>query len=230
MAIEIKAPAFPESIADGEVGVWHKEEGDSVTRDELVVEIETDKVVMEVLAPKDGVISKIHATTGETILSEQPLCDLEPGTVTATPVADTASSKTVGQAVDAGDIADKAKTTFAPENTASLAIEHASSIAGGELIINGTFSHRSEMYGSADWESYSFETGPNVTMDTHNQLNISGTYKRETASGGTIKVVVYGTDVLDEDGRVSRAYDAGAFAWSELVAGRQFGVTLGYEF
>lgn len=129
-----------------------------------------------------------------------------------------------------GDIADKAKTTFAPENTASLAIEHASSIAGGELIINGTFSHRSEMYGSADWESYSFETGPNVTMDTHNQLNISGTYKRETASGGTIKVVVYGTDVLDEDGRVSRAYDAGAFAWSELVAGRQFGVTLGYEF
>ncbi|MFT6274925.1 MAG: 2-oxoglutarate dehydrogenase E2 component (dihydrolipoamide succinyltransferase) [Halioglobus sp.] len=108
MAIEIKAPAFPESIADGEVGVWHKEEGDSVTRDELVVEIETDKVVMEVLAPKDGVISKIHATTGETILSEQPLCDLEPGTVAATPVADTASSETADQAVDAGDIADKA--------------------------------------------------------------------------------------------------------------------------
>ena len=49
MAIEIKAPAFPESVADGEVAVWHKAEGDSVTRDELLVEIETDKVVMEVV-------------------------------------------------------------------------------------------------------------------------------------------------------------------------------------
>ena len=49
MAIEIKAPAFPESIADGEVAAWHKAEGEPVARDELIVEIETDKVVMEVV-------------------------------------------------------------------------------------------------------------------------------------------------------------------------------------
>ena len=61
MAIEIKAPAFPESVADGEIATWHKGEGDAVSRDELIVEIETDKVVMEVLAPEDGVITKIHA-------------------------------------------------------------------------------------------------------------------------------------------------------------------------
>ena len=61
MAIEIKAPTFPESVADGEVAAWHKQEGEAVSRDELIVEIETDKVVMEVVAPEDGVISKIHA-------------------------------------------------------------------------------------------------------------------------------------------------------------------------
>ena len=71
MAIEIKAPAFPESVADGEIATWHKEEGDAVTRDELIVEIETDKVVMEVVAPEDGVITKIHAQEGDTIESEQ---------------------------------------------------------------------------------------------------------------------------------------------------------------
>ena len=53
MAIEIKAPAFPESIADGEVAAWHKAEGEAVSRDELIVEIETDKVVLEVVAPAD---------------------------------------------------------------------------------------------------------------------------------------------------------------------------------
>ena len=55
MAVEIKAPAFPESVADGEVVAWHKGEGDAVKRDELLVEIETDKVVMEVVAQSDGV-------------------------------------------------------------------------------------------------------------------------------------------------------------------------------
>ncbi len=61
MDIEIKAPAFPESIADGEVAAWHKSEGEAVARDELIVEIETDKVVLEVVAPADGVITRIHA-------------------------------------------------------------------------------------------------------------------------------------------------------------------------
>jgi 2-oxoglutarate dehydrogenase E2 component (dihydrolipoamide succinyltransferase) len=85
MAIEIKAPAFPESVADGEVASWHKAEGESVSRDELIVEIETDKVVMEVVAPEDGVLAKIHAQEGETIQSEQLLATLEPGAAGASP-------------------------------------------------------------------------------------------------------------------------------------------------
>lgn len=82
MAIEIKAPTFPESVADGEIAAWHKREGEAVSRDELILEIETDKVVMEVVAPEDGVISKIHAAEGETIQSEQVLAVLEPGAAT----------------------------------------------------------------------------------------------------------------------------------------------------
>lgn len=59
MAIEIKAPTFPESVQDGTIATWHKEVGDTVSRDDLLVEIETDKVVLEVVAPADGVLSEI---------------------------------------------------------------------------------------------------------------------------------------------------------------------------
>jgi 2-oxoglutarate dehydrogenase E2 component (dihydrolipoamide succinyltransferase) len=83
MAIEIRAPAFPESIADGEVAAWHKTEGEAVSRDELIVEIETDKVVLEVVAPADGIITKIHALKGDTVHSEQLLATLEQGRGTA---------------------------------------------------------------------------------------------------------------------------------------------------
>ena len=100
MAIEIKAPAFPESIADGEVAVWHKAEGESVSRDELIVEIETDKVVLEVVAPQDGVITSIHAQQGETIESEQLLATLEPGAVTASSPASSAERGKSGDDVD----------------------------------------------------------------------------------------------------------------------------------
>jgi len=100
MAIEIKAPAFPESVADGEVATWHKQEGDSVQRDELLVEIETDKVVMEVVAPESGVLTKIAAQEGETILSEALLAIIEPGAVAASPAA-ASESAAVSAAPDA---------------------------------------------------------------------------------------------------------------------------------
>ena len=75
MTVKIKAPAFPESVADGVVSAWHKAPGDSVARDELLVEIETDKVVMEVVAPEPGVIEAIMVAEGETITSEAVLAD-----------------------------------------------------------------------------------------------------------------------------------------------------------
>ncbi|WP_330220001.1 biotin/lipoyl-containing protein, partial [Pseudomonas sp. BMS12] len=73
MAIEIKAPTFPESVADGTVATWHKKPGDAVQRDELIVDIETDKVVMEVLAEADGVLAEIVKNEGDTVLSGELL-------------------------------------------------------------------------------------------------------------------------------------------------------------
>lgn len=69
MTIEIKAPTFPESVADGTVATWHKQPGEAVARDELIVDIETDKVVLEVVAPADGVIESIAKNEGDTVLS-----------------------------------------------------------------------------------------------------------------------------------------------------------------
>lgn len=87
MAIEIKAPTFPESVADGTVATWHKQPGDAVKRDELIVEIETDKVVMEVLAETDGVLVQIAKNEGDTVLSAEVLGTIEAGAVAAAPVA-----------------------------------------------------------------------------------------------------------------------------------------------
>ncbi|MGQ4877617.1 2-oxoglutarate dehydrogenase complex dihydrolipoyllysine-residue succinyltransferase [Billgrantia sp. LNSP4103-1] len=73
MATEIKAPTFPESVAEGSVAAWHKKPGDSVERDELIVEIETDKVVLEVVAPEAGTLSEVLVEEGDTVQSEQVL-------------------------------------------------------------------------------------------------------------------------------------------------------------
>ena len=95
MTVEIKAPAFPESVADGVVSVWHKQPGEAVARDELLVEIETDKVVMEVVAPEPGVLESVVAAEGETITSEALLAVLAPG---ASPVADSSATQLAAEA------------------------------------------------------------------------------------------------------------------------------------
>jgi len=97
MTVEIKAPAFPESVADGVVSAWHKGPGDSVARDELLVEIETDKVVMEVVAPEPGVIKAIMVAEGETITSEAVLATLTAGAAgTQAPAAEVSTSGEAG--------------------------------------------------------------------------------------------------------------------------------------
>lgn len=83
MAIEIKAPTLPESVPDGTIATWYKEEGESVSRDELLVDIETDKVVLEVIAPADGILKSIHKLAGDTIVSNELLAVFEEGAVPA---------------------------------------------------------------------------------------------------------------------------------------------------
>ncbi|MDD0843674.1 2-oxoglutarate dehydrogenase complex dihydrolipoyllysine-residue succinyltransferase [Pseudomonas sp. Gutcm_11s] len=104
MAIEIKAPTFPESVADGTVATWHKKPGDAVKRDELIVDIETDKVVMEVLAEADGVLAEIVKNEGDTVLSGELLGKLgAPGAAAAAPAAAPAAAAPAAAAPAAGD-------------------------------------------------------------------------------------------------------------------------------
>ena len=81
MSIEIKTPTFAESISEGTVAVWHKQVGDPVKRDDVLVDIETDKVVIEIFAPADGVLIEILKEEGEVVESEDPLALLEEGVV-----------------------------------------------------------------------------------------------------------------------------------------------------
>jgi 2-oxoglutarate dehydrogenase E2 component (dihydrolipoamide succinyltransferase) len=83
MAIEIKAPTLPESVPDGTIATWYKKEGQQVSRDELLVDIETDKVLLEVVSPVDGVLRKIHKEAGSTIVSSDLLAVIEEGAAAA---------------------------------------------------------------------------------------------------------------------------------------------------
>jgi 2-oxoglutarate dehydrogenase E2 component (dihydrolipoamide succinyltransferase) len=77
MAIEIKSPTFPESVADGTVANWVKKEGDQVNQDEIIAEIETDKVVLEVVAPSDGVLTKILKKEGDIVNSAEVIGEFD---------------------------------------------------------------------------------------------------------------------------------------------------------
>lgn len=83
MTIEIKAPQLPESVPDGTIATWYKNAGDAVTRDELLVDIETDKVVIEVVSPSDGVLKEILKNSGDTIVSNESIGVVEPGEAAA---------------------------------------------------------------------------------------------------------------------------------------------------
>ncbi len=79
MSIEVKVPVLPESVADATIATWHKKVGDFVQRDENIVDLETDKVVLEVPAPVDGYIREIIKPEGETVTSDQVLAKFEEG-------------------------------------------------------------------------------------------------------------------------------------------------------
>jgi 2-oxoglutarate dehydrogenase E2 component (dihydrolipoamide succinyltransferase) len=83
MATEIKAPVFPESVADGTIATWHKKVGEPVSRDEVICDIETDKVVLEVVAPADGSLVAIIKGEGDTVLSDEVIAQFEAGAVAA---------------------------------------------------------------------------------------------------------------------------------------------------
>ena len=110
MSIEIKTPTFPESVADGTVATWHKQPGEACSTDELIVDIETDKVVLEVVAPADGVIKEIIKGEGDTVLSEEVLATFEAGAAaSAAPAAAAAPAEAPAAATDADKVGPAAR-------------------------------------------------------------------------------------------------------------------------
>ncbi|WP_413284001.1 2-oxoglutarate dehydrogenase complex dihydrolipoyllysine-residue succinyltransferase [Vibrio sp. MA40-2] len=92
MTIEILVPDLPESVADATVATWHKKPGEAVARDEVIVDIETDKVVLEVPAPEAGVLDAIIEEEGATVLSKQLLARIKRGAVAGEPTSATTST------------------------------------------------------------------------------------------------------------------------------------------
>jgi 2-oxoglutarate dehydrogenase E2 component (dihydrolipoamide succinyltransferase) len=129
MATEVKVPALPESVSDATIASWHKKAGDAVRRDENLVDLETDKVVLEVPSPVDGVLKEIRFQEGDTVTSSQVLAVIEEGAAAeaapAKPAAEEAKpaakeeKKEAPQAAEAPKAA-KAEAPRAAGDTASL--------------------------------------------------------------------------------------------------------------
>lgn len=114
--IEIKAPSFPESVADGTVATWHKQPGETCVRDELIADIETDKVVIEINAPADGTLLEIIKVEGEIVLSNELIGRFESGNIVEAPapavVVDEEQSPATGELI----ISPAAKKMMAENN------------------------------------------------------------------------------------------------------------------
>jgi 2-oxoglutarate dehydrogenase E2 component (dihydrolipoamide succinyltransferase) len=154
MTIEIKAPTFPESVADGVVSAWHKAAGESVARDELLVEIETDKVVMEVVAPAPGVIDAILIGEGETILSEALLATLVEGEAavvpqaSAAPDSDSPAPVAIAAASDSVPMGPAVRTLLDEHGLEATQI--AASGKGGRLLKEDVLAHLAGLAGAEE--------------------------------------------------------------------------------
>jgi len=105
MLIDIKVPAFPESVQEGEVATWHKQVGDTVQRDDLLVDVETDKVVLEVVAAQSGVLVEILKEEGAILLSGEIMARLDSSASASTEVASPAVEETANAPQAEGDAA-----------------------------------------------------------------------------------------------------------------------------
>ena len=116
MAIEIKAPTYPESVQEGSLATWHKQIGESVKRDELIVDIETDKVVLEVVAPVDGVLAEILKAEGDIVVSNEVIARIEEGAQATTPAAaSTAKAVEEPETTESGGLINPAARKLADE-------------------------------------------------------------------------------------------------------------------
>jgi 2-oxoglutarate dehydrogenase E2 component (dihydrolipoamide succinyltransferase) len=138
MAIEVKVPVLPESVSDATIATWHKKAGDAVKRDENLLDLETDKVVLEVPSPVDGVLKEIKFAEGATVTSQQVIAVIEEGAVAA--AAPAAPAKAEAPKAEAP----KAAAAAAPAAPAKAAAAPAAAAAGTELPPGARFTAAKE--------------------------------------------------------------------------------------
>ena len=122
MAIEIKAPTYPESVQEGTLATWHKQAGDQVSRDDLIVDIETDKVVLEVVAPASGTITEVLKVEGDIVLSNEVLARIEETSSVESAQPPATSVKIDSDAEVGGALVNPAAKKLADERDIDLAL------------------------------------------------------------------------------------------------------------
>jgi 2-oxoglutarate dehydrogenase E2 component (dihydrolipoamide succinyltransferase) len=119
MSVEIKVPMLPESVADATMLHWHVKVGQPVRRDDNLVDIETEKVVLEVPAPRDGVITEILCTEGDTVLADDVIALFEEGSAPAAQTETSTSEKTESSLPDTDALPEEAKAPVSPSSPAA---------------------------------------------------------------------------------------------------------------
>ncbi len=119
MSVEIKVPMLPESVADATMLHWHVKVGQPVRRDDNLVDIETEKVVLEVPAPRDGVITEILRTEGDTVLADDVIALFEEGSAPAAQTETSTSEKTESSLPDTDALPEEAKAPVSPSSPAA---------------------------------------------------------------------------------------------------------------
>ena len=114
MSTEVKVPVLPESVSDATIATWHKKAGDAVKRDENLVDLETDKVVLEVPSPVDGVIKELKFQTGDTVNSQQVIAVIEEGAAAPAPTPSAAAPAPAPAAAEAPKAAAKGAEDLSP--------------------------------------------------------------------------------------------------------------------
>ena len=168
MKIEIKAPTLPESVPDGTIATWHKDVGETVKRDELLVDIETDKVVIEVVAPCNGILEQITRSTGETIVSDELIGSLNDAAASVTEPTKEQVEKKPSQMVDVSDpVLSPAAKKLIQENEIA-----ASSVAGtgkgGRITKEDVVNHLENL--STMEADIATESTDNLTLDSGNRV------------------------------------------------------------
>ena len=170
MSIEIKVPDLPESVADGVLLEWHKQTGDAVARDENLVDIETDKVVLEIPAPDSGVIKELVKQNGDVVTSGELLAIMEAGDVqtsSAATASDSASAEPASGTTGQAAMSPAVKQLIADNKLDAARIK--GSGKGGRIIKQDVLDYLADNKGTAEpirAETMAMESMPTTAVET----------------------------------------------------------------